>query len=105
MSSTIFCTFDQRDLADLAMGQLRQIPGVTGIRYVIGQTAEGRNHGAVQKTAHPYGLWGSIASEGMSTQPIPSEPAGIKITCDESVRKRVESVLINMHAYRIVSAP
>lgn len=105
MSATIFCTFEQQDLADLAMGKIRQIPGVITIHYIIDHTAHQRSRGAVNaiEGALGYGLVGMYGAA--NTAIAPPTPATVKITCSDKARKTVVSALVNLHAHKITTTP
>ena len=105
MSATIFCTFEQQDLADLAMGKIRQIPGVMTIHYIIDHAAHQRLRGAVSVMggAMSYGLVGISSVENTATPP--PQPATVKITCSDKARKTVVSTLVNLHAHKIITTP
>lgn len=106
MSTTIFCTFEQQDLADLAMGHVRQIRGVKSIHYVIDHAAHQRTRGATNSVSDGMtASWGLFGTNAVSTGDTPSLPASVKITCDDAARRRVVSMLVNMHAYKIVTTP
>jgi hypothetical protein len=102
MSSTIFCTFDQQDVADLAMGRLRNsVRGIHSIQYL----SDYGNRASNQRDSTPW-LFGfsnmSGYQNGYGVQP--SRPASVKIVCDDSVRDLVMGRLVNLHAYRIVAS-
>lgn len=103
MSATIFCTFEQQDLADLAMGHVRQIRGVKTIHYIVDHSAGQRLENATNRgddTFFGFGFFGMTASYGAE---VPSMPASVKITCDDAARQEVVSTLVNLHAYKIVT--
>jgi len=84
MSVTIFCTFEQQDLADLAMGKLRaSTKGIKTIHYITGN----RRGSAVNAV-------NSIS---------PSNPVTVKIVCTEGTASTVAARLINLHAYQIIT--
>ena len=99
MSATIFCSFDQQDLADLAIGRLRQsVPGVRDVRYLSGspERHKGRSSAALSMMLNVTG--------SLEANVQPSHPVDVRIICDEAVRDTVASRLVNLHAYRIVKA-
>ena len=84
MSATIFCNFEQQDLADLAMGRLRaSTKGIKSIYYVTGH-----KHGSALN-----------AVNGVQ----PSHPVTVKIVCTESNASAVVSRLVNLRAYQIIT--
>jgi hypothetical protein len=103
MSSTIFCTFDQQDVADLAMGRLRNsVRGIHSIQYLS-------DYGSRASNRQDSGSWllgfSNMAGSYQNTYGVqPSRPASVKIVCDESARDQVMARLVNLHAYRIVAS-
>ena len=105
MSATIFCSFDQQDLADLAIGRLRQsVPGVRDVRYLSGspERHKGRSS-AVPGQLSPLSMMLNVTGS-LEANVQPSHPVDVRIICDEAVRDTVASRLVNLHAYRIVKA-
>lgn len=106
MSATIFCTFEQQDLADLAMGSIQAVEGVTGIHYVVDHHAHQQQQEDIFPVANNVmGMFGLFVPEMNTAQAAPSQPTTLKITCADSARQRTMNLLINLHAYRIVSIP
>ena len=100
MSATIFCTFDQQDIADLAMGRIRgSINGIHDVQYLNDFGANPTNHRDGDSSffgwAIPLGYSNSVGVQ-------PSRPVNVKIVCDEYVKDQVTARLVNQHAYRIV---
>ena len=84
MSATIFCNFEQQDLADLAMGKLRNsTKGIKTIHYINGK----RRGNAINAV-------GSLS---------PSQPVTVRIVCTESTATTVVAKLVNLHAYQIIT--
>jgi len=84
MSATIFCTFEQQDLADLAMGKLRaSTKGIKTIHYITGNR-RGSAINAVNTIS-------------------PSQPVTVKIVCTEGTANTVVARLVNLHAYEIIT--
>ena len=95
MSTTIFCTFDQQDLADLAMGRLRSsVQGIHSIHF-IEQEAQNSAH-------NNAGIGYLFGNYFQNTALQPSRPVSVKIVCDDGVRNMVRARLVNLHAYKIV---
>jgi len=121
MKRTVYCTFDHRDLADLAMGKLRaSVKPIEAISYVDDQRYHNHTAGdgvfvagipvnGMPSAGMPAGdlpMGGFISSISTFNNPDPTKPprpATVKITCDESVQQQVVSKLINLHGYRIVA--
>ena len=84
MSVTIFCNFEQQDLADLAMGKLRaSTKGIQTIHYI-------------NTNRH--------ASTVNATNTIsPSSPVTVKIVCTDNTANTVVARLVNLHAYQIIT--
>lgn len=111
MSSTIFCVFEQQDLADLAMGHVRRIRGVQSIHYIgmrdhSGSMLRGGDGpGVVSMAAAPGNMnFGAVWRNADGDAPargLPSPPVSVRIVCADSARTRVEAMLVNMHAHRI----
>lgn len=96
MSTTIFCNFDQQDLADLAVGRLRASSlAIRSIHYIGGFKPD------VERTATASAFVTGFT--GMTGPQIPSPPVTIKIVCADSAAAAVKSKLINMHAYQIIT--
>lgn len=108
MSTTIFCTFDQQDMADLAIGKLRSsVHGIHSVEYLSDYRSHSYNE--PRNALRPMGVWGyGIGSWGYgfdnSSGVQPSHPVSVKIVCDEGVRQHVVGKLVNLHAYKIVSS-
>lgn len=101
MSTTIFCTFEQHDLADLAVGELRKsVAGIKSIHYVEGFNSESNifNRGTVNNS------WAGLfpIETGVNGVIMPSRPVNIKIVCSDTAAKAVEARLVNLRAYQIV---
>jgi hypothetical protein len=102
MSSTIFCTFDQQDMADLAMGRLRNsIRGIHSIQYLSDYGSRASNR---QDSSPWFFGFSNMAGYQNNYGVQPSRPASVKIVCDDSVRDQVMGRLVNLHAYRIVAS-
>lgn len=102
MSSTVFCTFDQQDVADLAMGRLRStVQGIHSIQYLTDYATQSIDH-------HEGGSWllgfNNLYSHQNGVGVQPSRPVSVKIVCDDSVKELVAGRLVNLHAYRIVAS-
>ncbi|MCL2057006.1 MAG: hypothetical protein FWH02_07305 [Oscillospiraceae bacterium] len=101
MSATIFCTFDQQDLADLAIGRIRSgVKGIHDVKYLngfedSGHSATGGDNAGFFGWAVPFGYTNNAAIR-------PSRPVDVKIVCDDSVRHQIAARLVNQHAYKIV---
>lgn len=125
INRTVYCSFDHRDLADLAMGKLRNsVSKIKSISYIKGSEnygddfdiampiPVGTNAGMGMGIADGAGVGGALPFLGFiptagyhnNTGVRPSRPVTAKIVCDESVVHQVTSKLVNLHAYRIVSA-
>lgn len=101
MSTTIFCTFDQQDLADLAMGELRNTTvGVKSIHYVNGFNS--RTNGLNKGNANDSWM-GLFPLQDTTSSVMPSRPANVKIVCSDAAAKTVKSKLVNLRAYEIVT--
>lgn len=101
MSTTIFCKFEQQDLADLAVGELRKTTvGIKSIHYVEGfnSTENILNRSTVINS------WGGVFPLTSSVNDVimPSRPVSIKVVCSDAAAKSVESRLVNLRAYEIV---
>lgn len=97
MSATIFCTFEQQDLADLAVGKLRATTkGIKSIHYITGSREQ--LHPNVQNS-----FIGEIFTN-IYAAPAPSRPVTVKIVCNSTAAHEVTAKLINMHAYGITRA-
>jgi len=112
MNRTVYCTFDQRDLADIAMGKLRAaVPGVKAVSYVdagLNSGYDGGYNNTGQRGAYfgavGYGnIFPAIPTAFANTAIRPARPVTVKIVCDEGSQKKVTSKLINLRAYRIVA--
>jgi len=108
MNRTVYCTFDHRDLADIAVGKLRAaVPGIRAVSYVDG--GEGDEYSGARYTNNfqgPVGYGGMfspIPTAFANTAIRPARPVTIKIICNEGAQQKVASKLINLRAYRIVS--
>ena len=107
MSCTVYCTFDQRDLADIAVGKLRvAVPGVKAVSYVDG-AGDGYDAGGY-KNSYPgaVGYGASVPpapSAFVNTAIRPARPVTVKIVCDAGLQQKVTSKLINLRAYRIIA--
>lgn len=99
MSTTIFCTFEQQDLADLAVGKLRNfVTGIKSIHYIGGySTYSSDNSGAFG-----FNSWNGASGSGISPA-APSRPVTVKIVCSDASAPKVKSRLINMRAYQIIT--
>jgi hypothetical protein len=109
VSTTVFCTFDQQDIADLAMGRLRNsVKGIHSFEYLSEYGQDFSNH-----TNQDYNFisgWGLFSNAtsgsglGGGAGVQPSHPVSVKITCDDNVKDMIVSKLVNLHAYRIVAS-
>lgn len=108
MDTTIFCTFDHQDLADLAMGHIRAVHGVKTIHYVYDRNTRREGHrtaGAVNSTDSNGFGWGFTnmgADLGHPREPL---PVSMKITCSTVAKNTVVSRLVNQHASHIIVTP
>lgn len=101
MSTTIFCTFDQQDLADLAVGELRATTvGIKSIHYVGGFNS---SKTALNASAINNSWAGLFPIQSAGDVIMPSQPANIKIVCSDSAANAVKARLVNLHAYQIVT--
>jgi len=101
MSTTIFCTFDQQDLADLAMGKIKDtVSGIKNIEYVVDYDSVTSGVDKAPGFLFNFGIF--AASTYTSANVKPSRPVTVKITCDVYSGEIVVSHLMNMHAYNIV---
>lgn len=101
MSTTIFCTFDQQDLADLAMGDLRTaIAGIKSIHYINGYDA--RDNMFTSGTINDSWIGVFPLRSAMHTD-VPSRPVNVKIVCADTAAKEVKARLVNLRAYQIVT--
>lgn len=102
MSSTVFCTFDQQDVADLAMGRLRStVRGIHSIQYLTDYATQSTNDYDGNTFLFGFSnLYGPQNSAGVQ----PSRPVSVKIVCDDTVKDLVAGRLVNLHAYRIVAS-
>jgi hypothetical protein len=83
MNSTIFCTFEQQDFADLAAGRLKAPElGVRSIHYVAGY----RNPGFTS-----------------SVEEALERPVTMRIVCAENTAAAVKARLVNLHGYQIIT--
>lgn len=116
MSTTVFCTFDQRDIADLAIGRLRSsIRGIHSIEYLSNDSGGENGTGSRYNFISGWGLFSSDpypSAQFASLQPVaipvrnntsitPSNPASVKIVCEDGSKDAVMSKLVNLHAYNI----
>ena len=108
MNRTVYCTFDHRDLADIAVGKLRAaVPGIRAVSYV--DTGDDNGYEGARYTNNfqgPVGYGGMfspIPTAFANTAIRPARPVTIKIICNEGAQQKVASKLINLRAYRIVS--
>lgn len=107
MSTTIFCSFDQQDVADLAVGQLRNtIHGIKSIHYIQGHNTQ-RHTSTNSFDNSSIGGFFAVTDDWAFTSAIgvPSQPITVKIICEDSCRRQIMSKLVNMHAYKIVATP
>ena len=109
MSATIFCSFDQQDLADLAMGRLRQtVTGIRDVRYLFDapthahERHEGRGSG-IPGQLSPLSMMLNVHGS-LEANVQPSRPISVRIVCDDAVRDTVAGKLVNLHAYHITTA-
>lgn len=101
MSTTIFCTFDQQDLADLAMGDLRStIAGIKSIHYINGYNSKQNAFTADRVNDSWIGIFPLRSAMHYD---MPSRPVNVKIVCADSAAKTVKSRLVNLRAYQIVT--
>lgn len=120
MSTTIFCSFDQQDLADLAVGTLRASSlEIRSIHYIGGFKPRREREltvippSNVAALGFAGGTMGNMQAQvppaafGLEdTQPplqMPSQPVTVKIVCSDSSATAVKSRLINMRAYQIIT--
>ncbi|MDL2232777.1 hypothetical protein LJC63_04260 [Ruminococcaceae bacterium OttesenSCG-928-L11] len=106
MSATIFCTFDQQDLADLAMGRLRNsVRGIHSIQYLadFGDSFHNRAKDRDSFFAGPAMAWG-MAGGYNNASVQPSRPVSVKIVCDDAAKSQIVGRLVNLHAYKIVAS-
>lgn len=101
MSTTIFCTFDQQDLADLAMGDLRAtITGIKSIHYMNGYNQRG---GATNSVTADDSWVGIFPPRSVMNADMPARPVNVRIVCSDASAKAVKSRLVNLRAYQIVT--
>lgn len=94
MSTTVFCTFEHQDLADLAVGKLRDlVSGVRSIHYI----REYRPSTDILNRSGATNMWSGIVDAALP------RPVTVKIVCSDSAAPAVKARLINMHAYRIIT--
>ena len=106
MNRTVYCTFDHRDLADLAMGKLRaSVDSVSAISYVDEHRYHNHAYGgdAMLVNGLPEGGFLFSLSNQQHISAGPPRPVTVRITCEENVQQQVVSKLINLHGYRIVA--
>ena len=127
MSKTIFCTFEQQDLADIAMGRLRSdVAGIQSIQYVQGRGGQRQTQNKPHDDGVPFaatsaigGFWpveafastsqtaplgaGAFLPVGSASSSPVAGPVTVKIVCDQQSQKNVVSKLVNLHAQKIVS--
>ena len=105
MNRTVYCTFDHRDLADLAMGKLRaSIKPIEAISYVDDHRYQNHAHGGdTTMLGLPGGGFLSSITNFQQLSAGPPRPVTIRITCDQNIQQQVVSKLINLHGYRIVA--
>ncbi len=101
MSTTIFCTFEQQDIADLAMGDLRNATiGIKSIHYVGGYNSRTN----ILNASTTNNSWGSVLPiRGTMEVEVPSRPVNVKIVCSDASAESVKSRLINLRAYQIIT--
>ena len=107
MKSTVFCSFDHMDMADIALGRLRsEIKSIYQIDYI--------NNAGLNRTEHPRTTipWmGGFVNDNYANAEhrntggiTPPRPVTVKIICNSKVRDRVISKLVNLHAYGVVTS-
>lgn len=102
MSVTIFCTFEQQDLADLAAGRLRATTaGIKSIYYLAGYGGHPDALRSNPKTVSNAAVFPVI--QATNDTPAPSRPVTLKIVCTDASCNTIISRLVNMHAYQIIT--
>lgn len=105
MSTTIFCIFEQQDLADLAVGKLRDsVLGIKSIYYVGGFNAASTPLNSSTTRDMSVIAGGIFGEMTMSSPPVPSRPATVKIVCADAAADAIKAKLINLHAHEIITS-
>lgn len=111
MSSTIYCSFDQQDMADLAIGHIRQMSGVIAIDYSVDSGANshsdyaGEGVNSVVGWGSPFLAWGNFFGFNVyenTASAAPSRPASVRVVCEDRALKSIRARLVNMHARDII---
>lgn len=112
MSKTIYCAFDDCDLADLAMGSLQRAGFAIQSIETIGNVHEDDSYHpepATPDLAILPGLDGNVLLPGIFSSQDPTNAAGpagspsatIKIVCDDRACQPIVSKLVNFGAHRV----
>ncbi len=119
MKTTILCSFDTVDFAELAAGRLRaKVPGISEIEISTPPPDGGRTEGIIPfaaagmatlgmpggGSAGPIALpiyLGDADAEGRNESDTVSNNATMRVTCTSAHRREVEAQLINLGALHV----